>query len=133
MTPVENLFGGRILFNSSQVEILPEDNSGSTVVASGTGHLVAKPIKGYPTNARQFLIVKKPKDGNSEQTRGNTVAGSNTGYPIYARYINSYDQLRAESVSSEFSPSLKSILFGIQDLGSNPLAGMQAMADYIDE
>ena len=39
----------------------------------------------------------------------------------------------AEAVSSEFSPSLKSILSGIQDLGSNPLVGMQAMADYIDE
>ena len=98
-------------------------------MASGTGHLVAKPIKGYPTNARLFLNVEKPKDGNGEQTRDNTVAGSNTGYPIYARYINSYDQLRAEAVSSEFSPSLMSILSGIQDLGSNPLADMQAMAD----
>ena len=102
-------------------------------MASGTGHLVVKPIKGYPTNARQFLNVEKPKDGNGEQTRGDKVTRSNTGYPTYARHINSYDQLRAEAVSSEFSPSLKSILSGIQDLGSNPLAGMQAMADYIDE
>ena len=91
MTPVENLFGGRTLFNSSQVEILTEDNSGSTVVASGMGHLVAKPIKGYPTNARQFLNVEKPKDGNGEQTRGDKVTRSNTGYPTYARHINSYD------------------------------------------
>ena len=67
MNPVENLSGGRALFNLSRVEILPEDDSVSTVVASGNP--VPRSISVYPTYARQFINVERSKDGNSEQTK----------------------------------------------------------------